>query len=161
MRRKIFCLLLGLVSAAPVLAQSGIVLFGADGNLVLDYRLSKNRVGSQQTTYELRLKPQKVAIRQFQIQFPDRWSKSFDTNRLEILGAGTSFAVDYAQLDPETRSLIIGAKEPVPSGVAVTLKFKNVTNPRAPGIHKLRASLLGTEPNPIFRYVGDWFISLE
>ncbi|WP_218081177.1 DUF2808 domain-containing protein [Anthocerotibacter panamensis] len=158
-------LLLGALGlTGPIAAQSGFVLFGAkDPSQVLNYRLSKDRAGAQLTSYDLQIKPQKVAIRQVQVLFPERYAKSFDPNSIELRNTDGDalIPVAYAQLDPESLSLTIAAKDPIPSETALTLRLRNVTNPRAPGIHRLRARVLGTEPNAIYRFVGDWFISLN
>jgi hypothetical protein len=164
MKRPLSWLLASLLVTSPVLAQSGFVLFGAkDQDYILNYHLSKDRVGSQSTTYELQLKPQKVAVRQVQVILPDRYLHSFDTNLVELYSpdGNTPFPVAYTQLDPDNSTLTVAAKDPIPSGIPITVRFKNVTNPRSPGIFKLRARLLGTEPNPLYRYVGDWYISIN
>jgi len=149
----------------PVMAQSGgFVLFGPkSADQVLTYRSLKNRAGAQQGGLDLYLKSQKVATRQIQIQFPEPFKESFDPNAVELVDqeSGTAFAVESTQVDPDARLLTIIAKDAVPASVPLTIRLRNVTNPRSPGIHRLRAKLLGTEPNPIYRYVGDWYISIE
>ncbi len=148
----------------PIAAQSGFVLFGAkNSDLVLNYSLSKTNSGSQQVTYLLYLKSQKVATRQIQVILPDTYLKTFDTQRIELSDneTGTNFPVDDIQLDPEAMTLTITVKDPIPAGVTVTMRCRNATNPRSAGLYRLRARLLGTEPNPIYRYIGDWYVSIN
>jgi Protein of unknown function (DUF2808) len=158
-------LALGLgLTLLPVTAQSGFVLFGPKSSeQVLNYYISNNRAGAQLINYTFYLKTQKVAVRQVQILLDDSYAESFDSNSVELVNndSGTVFALDLAQVDTEGRTLTIAAKEPIPAGVPLAVKLSNATNPRAPGIHRLRARVMGTEPNPIFRFIGDWFVSLN
>ncbi|WP_287130311.1 DUF2808 domain-containing protein [Candidatus Cyanaurora vandensis] len=164
MKRGLWAVVLVGLLAGPGLAQQGgFILFGPKSSeQVLSYRSLKDRAGAQQSGLDLFLQPQKVAVRQIQILFPERFKSSFDPSQIEMVDqeSGTVFAIENAQIDAEAKTLTLIARDPIPASVPLTLRLRNITNPRSPGIHRLRARLLGTEPNPIYRYVGDWYITI-
>ncbi len=40
------------------------------------------------------------------------------------------------------------------------LVLSDVRNPRNMGYYRVQARVLGTEPNPIFRYIGLWILDI-
>lgn len=149
-----------------VLAQggSGLLLTGSEGVPVLNYRLDFNGIQSRLDRYRLDIPPQNVAVAEVQISMPPTGRAVFDGTvnpdevRLEVEGEPVELRDVF--WNPEFRSLEVVAAQPVAAGQSMTVVMSNVRNPSA-GVYRFEGRLLGTEANPIFRFVGNWLISIE
>lgn len=160
------CLIVGASNLVPAsYAQSGLCLIGCakDKDYILDFRLQEKTHGFSTDRYYLYIRPQKVAVKQIQIQPDDTFDGSFNTNSVEVNGRTSqkAFKVSSTSWDPEDRNLTITLEKPIPADDEIAVVINQVSNPSIEGIYKLGARILGTEPNPIFRYVGTWSISID
>ncbi len=166
MRLKLLLLALILAcQAVPVLAQSGFVLFGGekDADNTLNYFMINNRARARLNLLDLQFKPKNVAIAELRLDYPYFFDNSFDTNAIQVLDENTKapYEVDRIERDNEDRVLVVIMKKPIPSDTPLRIRMQNFTNPRAGGIFKIQVRYLGTEPNPIFKYAGTWYLSFN
>lgn len=151
---------------APAVAQSGggLVLTGSEGVPVLNYRLDFGAREGRLDRYRLDIPPQNVAVAEVQISMPPNGTAIFDGTvvpeevRLEVEGSPVELQDVF--WNPEFRSLEVVAAQPVAAGQTMTVVMSNVRNPTA-GIYRFEGRLLGTEANPIFRFIGNWLITVN
>ncbi|AGY56889.1 DUF2808 domain-containing protein [Gloeobacter kilaueensis] len=162
------CALILACGSAPVLAQSGFVLFGgekdADNNLT--YSMINNRSKARLNLLDLQLKPKNVAIAEIRLDYSYFYDNSFDTSNVQVIDESTRQAVEVEKIETDKiddvlRVMNIVLKKPVPAETPLKIRFQNFTNPRSAGTFKIQARYLGTEPNPIYRYAGSWYISFN
>ncbi|MBW4700199.1 MAG: DUF2808 domain-containing protein [Aphanocapsa lilacina HA4352-LM1] len=165
--RTLFALILA-CQATPVLAQGGFVLFGGerDANNNLSYSMINNRSKVRFNMLDLMFRPQNVAIAELQLTYPHPYDNSFDLNNIQVLNDLTKQAfevekIEQDQLDSQARVMTIILKQPIPAETPLRIRMQNFTNPRAGGTYKILARYLGTEPNPLYRFAGSWFISFN
>jgi hypothetical protein len=146
-------------------AQSGLCLLGCakDADYILDFRLQEKLHGFSTDRYYLYVRPQKVAVKQIQVQPDETFDGSFNINSVEVNGRTSqkAFKIASTTWDKEDHNLTITLDKPIPADDEIEIVINQVNNPSAEGIYKLGARILGTEPNPIFRYVGTWSISID
>jgi Protein of unknown function (DUF2808) len=169
MRTRLFgaialCVLAFSAPITPLMAQSGFILTGPkDRDTVLNYRLRNDRARASLNSMEMYLPAQKLAVRQVQIIFPDGYSGRIDPSRIDLLHKETGAAIplEEAAYEKEDLTLTLSLKDPLPAGTPLSIRFSNTANPDNGGIYRLRARALGTERNPIFRFIGDWYVSIN
>jgi Protein of unknown function (DUF2808) len=169
MRMRLFgaialCVLAFSAPVAPLMAQSGFILTGPkDRDTVLNYRLRNDRARVRLNSMDMYVPAQKLAVRQLQIILPDGYSGSIDQSRIELSNkdTGAVFPVEEVAYEKEDLTLTLSVKDPIPAGTPLALHFSNTANPDSGGIYRIRARALGTERNPIFRYIGDWYVSIN
>lgn len=149
----------------PVLAQSGFVLFGGekDPENTLEYTMTNNRSKARVNLLDLRMKQRNVAIAEIRLDYPYFFDRSFDTNSIEVLDDNTkaSMPVEKIEQDTEDRTITIVMKRAIPAETPLRIRMLNFTNPRTPGLFKIQVRYLGTEPNPLYRYAGTWYLSFN
>jgi hypothetical protein len=170
MRTRLFgaitlCVLAISAPVVPLMAQSGFVLTGGpkDRDQVLNYSLHNNRAKVDLNSMELYLPAQKLAVRQVQIVLPEGYSGRLDKGRIELLNKETRvvFPLEEIAYEKEDLTLTLSLKDPIPAGTPLSIRFYNTANPYSPGIYSIRARVLGTERDPIFRFVGVWLLSIN
>jgi len=152
------------LAAAPVLAQfggGGLVLSGSEGVPILVYRLDFGGIARQRERYRLRIPAQSVAVAEIQINADEVFDADVDPNAVRVEAEGQPVAIREVFWSPEFRALEVAFQDPIPSGQRIVVFLSNVRNPTEANIFRLRANLLGTEPNPIFRTVGNWMVTIE
>ncbi|MEN9204758.1 MAG: DUF2808 domain-containing protein [Thermostichales cyanobacterium BF4_bins_65] len=150
--------------AAPALAQlggGGLVLSGSEGVKTLAYSLDFNGIARQLDRYRLRIPAQSVAVAEIQINADEFFDAIIDPNGVRVEAEGKPVELREVFWSPEFRALEVAFKDPIPSGQRIEVILSNVRNPTEANIFRLRANVLGTEPNPIFRTVGNWLITIE
>ncbi|MFS8913434.1 DUF2808 domain-containing protein [Synechococcus sp. H60.2] len=142
-------------------AQSGFVITGSEGVPVLSYRLDFRGIRGRLDRYRLKIPPQDVAVAEVQISADRNFDAVIDPQnvRLEVEGKPVELAEVY--WDEEFRSLEVVARQPIAAGQEIRLVLSNVRNPSAAGIYRVEARVRGTEPNPLFRKVGNWLITID
>jgi hypothetical protein len=112
---------------------------------------------------DLYIPAQKVAVRQLQIILPDGYSGSLDPSRVQVSNkdTGAGFPLEDTAYEKEDLTLTLSLKDPIPAGTPLTLHFSNIINPDGAGMYRIRARALGTERNSIFRFIGDWYVSIN
>ena len=169
MRTRLFgaialCVLAFSAPVAPLMAQSGFMLTGPkDRDKVLNYRLRNDRARAQSNSMDMYLPAQKLAVREVQIILPDGYSGRIDPSRVELSNkdTGAVFPLEDAAYEKEDLTLTLSVKDPIPAGTPISIRLSNTANPDSGGIYRIRARALGTERNPIFRYIGDWYVSIN
>jgi len=154
------------VATVPAWSQAGagLVLTGSEGVPVLNYRLDFRGLESRLDRYRLEIPPQNLAVSEVQISIPTTGTATFDgvidpeEVRLEVEGSPVELRDVF--WNPEFRSLEVVAAQPVASGQTITVVMSNVRNPTA-AIYRFEGRVLGTEANPIFRFVGNWLITIS
>ncbi len=173
--RKFFLTLLTLtatctgVGALAILAPTqsaqaeGFVLFGPGRDSTLGYSIRNGRPSARGEYLRLFIPAQDVAATELQLNYPEAYNQYLRPDLVRILNQRTrqEIRVQQATNDPSTGSIRFAFAEPVPSGVPLELRITGLTNPSSPGMYRLQARLLGTEANPLFRYVGQWLVTIS
>ncbi|UFP92728.1 DUF2808 domain-containing protein [Gloeobacter morelensis] len=150
---------------SPVQAQSGFCLVGCarDADLILNYKVEDRSHDYTSDRYFLWIKPQKIAVREVQVIAGPDFDGQFNTKFVEVASrtSGKSYTVEDVNWDQDLRALTVVLASPIPASEEIQLVLSQVVNPSSEGIYKLNARVLGTEPNPIYRYVGTWAITIE
>jgi hypothetical protein len=152
------------VAASPVFAQfggGGLVLSGSEGVPTLAYRLDFGGIARQRDRYRLRIPAQTVAVAEIQINADEIFDAIIDPKAVRVEAEGQPVPLREVFWSPEFRALEVAFQDPIPSGQRIEVILSNVRNPNEGNIYRLRANLLGTEPNPIFRTVGNWLVTIE
>jgi len=156
---------LGLTALPPARAQSGYCLIGCarDRDYILNYRIQERIHDHNADRWHLYIPEQKTAVRQVQILPEEAFNGAFNTGAVEISlrRSGKTIKLEGTTWDGDERSLTIALAEPVPAGEEIEVVLSQVQNPTFEGLFKFNGRVLGTEPNPIFRYVGTWTITFE
>lgn len=142
-------------------AQSGLVLTGSEDVPVLRYILDFNGIRRRLDRYRLDIPAQDVAVAEIQLNGPDYFDGSFDPENIRLEVEGSKVEVREAYWNEEFRSLEVVIQEPVAAGQAMRLVLSNVRNPSREGEYRFEGRVLGTEPNPLFRSIGNWLISID
>lgn len=149
------------MSLKPVRAQSGLVLSGAaDRDRVLRYSLDDGTTRSRDR-YKLSLPAQEVAVAEIQVSFEQKFDGSIDPDRVRVEVEREEVEVDEIFWSPEFSSLEVVMADPIPAGQRMQVIIPGARNPRDPGFYRIQGRVLGTEANPIFRYVGEWIVGFE
>jgi len=142
-------------------AQSGLVITGSEGVPVLSYRLDFGGVRSRLDRYRLTIPPQNVAVAEVQINGDRNFDGRIDPESVRLEVEGRPVELDQVYWNEEFRSLEVVARQPIAAGQEIRLVLSNVRNPSSAGIYRVEARVRGTEPNPLFRNVGNWLITIE
>lgn len=171
MRRELGVLAVGLAMAIgclgtpAALAQSGFCLIGCakDSDYILNFKVQEKIHDFTTDRYWLWIGQQKTAVVEIQVIPDDSFDGEFDTGSLEVNGrtSGTSYKIEGTTWDKEQRALTVVLAKPIPAADEIEIIINRVHNPSAEGIYKLNARVLGTEPNPVYRYVGTWALTIE
>ncbi|MGQ9838254.1 MAG: DUF2808 domain-containing protein [Cyanobacteriota bacterium] len=144
-----------------VKAQSGLVITGSEGVPVLSYRLDFQGFRGRLDRYRLTIPPQDLAVSEVQINGDRNFDGRIDPKNVRLEVEGQPVELDEVYWDEEFRSLEVVARQPIAAGQEMRLILSNVRNPQAAGIYRLEARVRGTEPNPLFRNVGNWLITID
>lgn len=155
-------LLLGGVTM-PALAQNNLVLFG-DRENVLAYRVRSTRPNAALNFFAFHLPlPRNRATAEIQISYPPEMAGVFAPDRLEVRDrrTGREIAITERIVNEELGSIRLVLQDPIPaqSISEVEIISQGATNPNR-GMYRVRASVMGTEKNPIFLSVGKWMVSI-
>ncbi|AGY57359.1 DUF2808 domain-containing protein [Gloeobacter kilaueensis] len=146
-------------------AQSGFCLFGCakEPEYILNYKIENREHDYTSDRYYLWMRPENVAVKQIQILTDPAFDGRFDLKAIDVASrtSGATYAVESTEWDNDQRTVTIVLAKPIPAQEEIQLVFSQVLNPSTDGIYKLVARVLGTEANPIYRYVGTWSISIE
>ncbi len=157
--------LAGLVGSLLLLpsarAQSGFVITGSEGVPVLSYRLDFRGIRGQLDRYRLKIPPQNVAVAEVQIKADSNFDAVIDPKNVRLEAEGKPVELAEVYWNEEFRSLEVVARQPIAAGQEIRLVLSNVRNPSAAGIYRVEARVRGTEPNPLFRKVGNWLITID
>ena len=142
-------------------AQSGIVLSGAaDRERVLRYSLDSGTTRSRDR-YKLSLPAQEVAVAEVQVSFEQKYNGNINPDRVRLEVEGDEVELDEIFWSEEFNSLELVISEPVAAGQNMKVIMPGARNPSDPGFYRIQGRVLGTEANPIFRYVGEWIVGFE
>ena len=142
-------------------AQSGIVLSGAaDRERVLRYSLDDGTTRSRDR-YKLSLPAQEVAVAEIQVSFEQRYNGNINPDRVRVEVEGEEVELDEIFWSKEFNSLELVISEPIAAGQSMKVIMPGARNPTDPGFYRIQGRVLGTEANPIFRYVGEWIVGFE
>ena len=149
------------VPVKPVRAQSGFVLSGAaDRDRVLRYSLDDGTARSRDR-YKLTLPAQEVAVAEIQVSFEQKFDGNIDPDRVRVEVEREEVEVDEIFWSPEFNSLEVVMADPIPAGQRMQVIMPGARNPSDTGFYRIQGRVLGTEANPIFRYVGEWIVSID
>ncbi|MBD2104655.1 DUF2808 domain-containing protein [Leptolyngbya sp. FACHB-261] len=140
----------------------GWVLFGPSRDTTLDYDLINERPNARSVTLRLFMPAQDVASTELQVNYPDAYIGLLRPELVRVYNRRSrqEIPLQEATNDAESGSLRFTFKDPVAAGVPLELRVVGLTNPSRPSIYRLQARLLGTEANPLFRYVGQWLVTI-
>ncbi len=150
-----------LVMPRSVEAQSGLVITGSEGVPVLSYRLDFRGIRGRLERYRLTIPPQDLAVSEVQINGDRNFDARIDPENVRLEVEGNPVDLEEVYWNEEFRSLEVVARQPIAAGQEMRLVLSNVRNPAAAGIYRVEARVRGTEPNPLFRNVGNWLISID
>ncbi|MGQ9866164.1 MAG: DUF2808 domain-containing protein [Pseudanabaenaceae cyanobacterium] len=149
-------------TAAPSLAQgnAGFIIFGKIRDNALDYNLDSG-TANQVDRYFLRLKPQKMAINEILITYPESFQGEFDPKAMAVELDGKPLPLASSQWNRANRTLELVLQEPLPADRAATVVLSNVRNPFFGGLFQFDARVRSITDLPILRYVGSWMIGID
>lgn len=154
-----------LVGSVPTRAQSGFCLTGCapDRDYILNHKVQEKNHGFNSDRYWLWIKPQEAAVSALQITTDNNFDGQFNTRAIEVNSrtANKSYPVGSVTWEEDIRTLTITLDKPLPAQEEIEIVLSQVLNPYTEGLYKLNARVLGTEPNPLFRYAGTWTLSIE
>ncbi|MFQ3614881.1 MAG: DUF2808 domain-containing protein [Cyanobacteriota bacterium] len=142
-------------------AQSGLVITGSEGVPVLSYRLDFRGFRGRLERYRLTIPPQDLAVSEVQINGDRNFDARIDPENVRLEVEGNPVELDEVYWNEEFRSLEVVTRQPIAAGQEMRLVLSNVRNPQAAGIYRVEARVRGTEPNPLFRNVGNWLITID
>ncbi len=142
-------------------AQSGLVITGSEGVPVLSYRLDFRGIRGRLDRYRLTIPPQNVAVAEVQINGDRNFDARIDPENVRLEVEGNPVDLEAVYWNEEFRSLEVVARQPIAAGQEMQLILSNLRNPESAGIYRLEARVRGTEPNPLFRNVGNWLITID
>ena len=155
----------GGLAATRTLAQgtgSGFTLSGfAEGDRPLPYTLDFGGYVRRLERYKLRIPAQDVAVAEVQINFADNFNGSVNPEQIRLEVEGEPVEIDEIFWSEEFLSLEVVVAEPIAAGQQMRLVLSQTRNPRDPGFYRIQGRVLGTEANPIFRYVGHWIVQID
>ncbi len=125
----------------------------------LSYRLDYG-TPNQWDRYHLRLKPQKIAISQLSISYPDYYKGKFDPKAISFFANRKKVALSEVNLDKENRLIELTPQEVIPAETPVEVVLSNVKNPRTGGMYFFNARVSSPGDVPVPRYVGTWALSI-
>lgn len=147
-------------TASIAWSQSGITLSGVEEGEELRYRFDFGGVRGRRERYRLEIPAQNVAVSELQLNFESSFDGSVDPEKARLEVEGQVVPLGEIFWDDSIKSLEVQIAEPVAAGQNMELILSEVRNPRNGGFYRVQARLLGTEPNPIFRYIGIWILDI-
>ena len=143
-------------------AGSGFTLSGAaDPDRVLSYTLDFGGYIRRLERYRLSLPAQDVAVAEVQVNFEQKFDGNVNPDNIRLEVEGEPVDIDEVFWSEEFNSLEVVLVEPIAAGQTMKLILSGARNPRDPGFYRIQGRVLGTEANPIFRYVGEWIVSID
>lgn len=149
-----------LLIPASVSAQGGIVITGGGDAEVLGYKLDFNGKRRILDRYRLKFPPQDVAVSEVAISFEEKFDGKVNPDQVRLEVEGKSVPLREVSWDPEFKSLEVATEEPIDAGQEMKLVLSRVRNPRSNGLYRIYARVLGTEANPLYRFVGLWIVTI-
>ncbi len=152
----------GLLIPPPSAHAEGWVLFGPDRDRTLEYNLFNPRPTGR-GNLRLFVPSQNIAISELQINYPDNYGRLIKTDHIQVFNQATGQPIATQEIvsDPDIGSLRFSFTEPIPAGTRLEIRFNQIINPAISSIYRFQARILGTEANPIFRYIGQWFVTIR
>jgi hypothetical protein len=152
------------IAPLSVKAQNNIVIFGAGRDSTLPYTTRTKRPGARLNTYSFFAKlPSNKAVAEFQVIYPQGFRGIFDES-VEIVNRQTKKKYDIQEtiVDKEVGSTRYVFKEAIAAAPnnELELVVKGVSNPSDSGMYRIQAQALGTEANPLFKFLGQWLVDI-
>ncbi|NJK61423.1 MAG: DUF2808 domain-containing protein [Synechococcaceae cyanobacterium SM2_3_1] len=152
--------LIAVTAASPVMAQSGLILTGSDEVPVLNYKLDFDGVERRLDRWRLNIPAQDVAVAEVQMSCESRFDGNVDLDDIRLEVEGQPVPLYDTFWNEEFKSLEVQIEAPVAAGQEMRLILSNVRNPTA-GFYRCDGRLLGTEANPLYRYIGNWIVTIN
>lgn len=152
--------LMAVAAASPVMAQSGLILTGSDEVPVLQYKLDFDGVERRLDRWRLNIPAQDVAVAEVQMSCESRFDGKVDLDDIRLEVEGEPVPLYDTFWNEEFKSLEVQIEDPVAAGQEMRLILSNVRNPTA-GFYRCDGRLLGTEANPLYRYIGNWIVTIN
>ncbi|MEM6445483.1 MAG: DUF2808 domain-containing protein [Cyanobacteria bacterium J06642_2] len=149
-----------LLAPRLVRAQGGIVITGANDAEVLSYKLDFNGKRRILDRYRLKLPAQDVTVSEVAINFEEKFDGKVNPEQVRLEVEGEVVPIREVSWDPEFKSLEVAAEQPIDAGQEMRLVLSQVRNPRSNGLYRIYARVLGTEANPLYRFVGLWIVTI-
>ncbi len=158
------CFDLVTTSFMSVQAQNNIILFGSGKDSTLPYKTRTKRPGARLNTYSFFAPlPSNKAVAELQVIYPQGFRGIFDDS-VEIINRRTQKKYDIQEtiVDREVGSTRFVFKEAIAGAPNNELEviIKGVSNPSDTGMYRVEAQALGTEANPLFKYLGQWLVDI-
>ncbi len=157
------CLALGLPTTSLAQPNPGFS-FNWNGDLPrsrqLSYRLDSGNP-NRWDRYYLKIRPQKLAISQVSISYPDYYRGKFDSEAMDLRVDGKNVAVTKVNWDKTNRLIELMPAEAIPAETPVEVVLSNVKNPTSGGMYFFNARISSPGGVPLPRYIGTWLISIS
>ncbi len=148
-------------TASIAWSQSGMTLTGVqEGDTELSYRFDFGGVRGRLERYRMDIPAQDVAVSELQLNFESSFDGRVDPDKVRLEVEGQSVPLRAVYWDDTIKSVEVEIAEPVAAGQAMELVLSDVRNPRNMGYYRVQARVLGTEPNPVFQYIGLWILDI-
>ncbi|WP_071590736.1 DUF2808 domain-containing protein [Synechococcus sp. PCC 7336] len=149
-------------SVAAQSSGSGFLIQGVPNREeILRYSLDFGGLVRRLDRYRLNIPAQDVAVAEVQANFDARFDGTVNPEQVRLEVEGEPVDIDEVFWSEEFKSLEVVLEEPVAAGQRMKLVLSRTRNPDRPGFYRIQARVLGTEANPLFRYVGVWVLSIE
>jgi hypothetical protein len=160
----ICCLSALLIAPSSINAQNNVVIFGPNRDSTLPYTTRTKRPGARLNTYSFFAKlPNNKAVAELQVIYPQGFRGIFDES-IEIVNRQTKkkYAIQETIVDKEVGSIRYVFKEAIAAAPNNELELivTGVSNPSDSGMYRIQAQALGTEANPLFKFLGQWLVDI-